>query len=197
MPEPAGNITRRRLLGDYLRGACLIGTGAGAVLLAKDAKAEDMVWQIDPHKCVACKRCQKQCVLTLSAVKCAHNHKICGYCEGCFGYYNNALPGDMSDKIGTGAENQLCPTGAVVRTEVTADAFCYTIDESLCIGCGLCVRGCALEGNGSLHLQIRHDRCLNCNQCGIASACPVGAVIRVPASSPYILKELEHGGEKS
>jgi len=193
MPEDPGEMTRRRLLRDSVRGACLIGTGASAVLLAKGARAEEMVWQIDPHKCVACNTCETSCVLTPSAVKCAHNFAMCGYCKLCFGYYNTA----MSDPVNAGAEKQLCPTNAITRTKISDVAYSYTIDESLCIGCGLCVEGCTQNANGSLHLQIRHDRCVNCNQCAIAEACPADAVIRVPASRPYILKQPGHEGEHS
>jgi electron transport complex protein RnfB len=50
------------------------------------------------------------------------------------------------------------------------------------------VEGCARFGNGSLFLQIRHDRCLNCNECAISRACPGDAFRRVPADHPYLLK---------
>jgi electron transport complex protein RnfB len=64
--------------------------------------------------------------------------------------------------------------------------FEYTIDEQKCIACGKCVAGCRLM-NGSLYLQVRHDRCVNCNECAIAVACPAQAFRRVPASQPYLL----------
>jgi electron transport complex protein RnfB len=50
---------------------------------------------------------------------------------------------------------------------------------------------CAQFGNGSLFLQVRHDRCVNCNQCAIAVVCPAGAFRRVPAAQPYLLKGLQ------
>jgi electron transport complex protein RnfB len=53
------------------------------------------------------------------------------------------------------------------------------------------VKGCFEQGNGSLFLQVRHDRCLNCNECSIAKACPSDAFRRVPASAPYLLKKRE------
>ena len=191
MSEPAREMTRRLLLRDSVRGASLVATGAAAVLLARGAAAKEMVWQIDPHKCVACRNCETQCVLTPSAVKCAHNFKMCGYCNLCFGYYNTAMPAP----VGAGAEKQLCPTGAIVRKYVTKVAYRYTIEESECVGCGLCVRGCTENANGSLYLQIRHDRCVNCNQCMIAEACPTGAVVRVPADRPHIMKTIHGGGQ--
>ena len=38
-------------------------------------------------------------------------------------------------------------------------------------------------------MQVRHDRCLNCNECAIAVACPSQAFRRVPAADPYLLKK--------
>ena len=93
--------------------------------------------------------------------------------------------------VTTAAENQLCPTNALVRTPVEEKAgqrfYEYTIDEAQCIGCGKCVKGCALM-NGSLYLQVMQDRCVNCNECAIAVACPSQAFCRVSAERPYRLK---------
>jgi electron transport complex protein RnfB len=89
-----------------------------------------------------------------------------------------------------GAEKHLCPTGAINRRFVERHGderfFEYTIDEQKCIGCAKCVAGCRLM-NGSLYLQVRHDRCVNCNECAIAVACPAQAFRRVPAAEPYLL----------
>ena len=89
----------------------------------------------------------------------------------------------------TAAENQLCPTGAIIRTFIEDPYFEYTIDEPLCIGCGKCVVGCAAFGNGSFFLQVRHDRCINCDECAIAAACPSQAFKRVPIDKPYLMKD--------
>jgi electron transport complex protein RnfB len=126
-------------------------------------------------------------VLEESAVKCVQVYAICGYCDFCPGYFELG-----ASVLEPGAENELCPTGAISRTFVEEPYYEYTIDESLCIGCAKCVKGCAAFGNGSLFLQVRHDRCLNCNECAIAVACPSGAFRRVPADRPYLLKGEEH-----
>ena len=177
-------VDRREFLRNGVRAACVICIGAGAGLLAERDRITDMVWQIDPYKCNQCGNCANYCVLNESAVKAVHGHALCGYCELCTGYF---MPSPAS--LTTGAENVLCPTGAIRRRFVEDPYFEYTIDEPLCIGCGKCVKGCATFGNGSLFLQVRHDRCLNCNECSIAAACPAQAFVRVPADRPYILKK--------
>ena len=128
-------------------------------------------------------RCADHCVVTPSAVKCVHAYALCGYCDLCGGY----LKPD-ANALSTAAENQLCPTAAIKRTFVEDPYFEYEIDEELCIGCGKCVKGCTAFGNGSLHLQVRHDICVNCNECSIARVCPADAFQRVPASTPYLIK---------
>jgi electron transport complex protein RnfB len=114
-----------------------------------------------------------------------HAFAMCGYCELCTGYFE-----PNPNALNTGAENQLCPTGAIQRNFIEDPYHEYTIDEHLCIGCAKCVVGCTAFGNGSLFLQIRHDRCVNCNECRIGQQCPAQAISRVPADKPYLVKEV-------
>ena len=176
-------ISRRELFHKGFRIVTILTLGGGTGLALSRSLMADTVWQIDPNICVQCGNCQTQCVLTPSAVKCVHAYDVCGYCDLCSGYLREgALSRD------TAAENRLCPTGAIKRTFIEDPYYEYTIDESQCIACGKCVKRCSSFGNGSLFLQVRHDRCLNCNQCSIARNCPSGAYRRVSAKSPYILK---------
>jgi electron transport complex protein RnfB len=181
--KKGSGIDRRTFIHKGMRlalGSAVVGTGV--VALARSGKGPEYVWQIDPFKCTQCGRCATECVKSVSAVKCIHAYDLCGYCDLCGGYFK---PGA---KLQTGAENQLCPTSAIQRRFIEEPYFEYVIDEDLCIGCAKCVKGCSSFGNGSLHLQIRHNLCLNCNQCAIASACPSNAISRVPASEPYLIK---------
>ena len=175
--------TRRGFL--KTAGQILAGLSVGSVgtFLFKRSRAEEMVWQLNPDLCIQCEKCSTACVLSESAVKVVHSTSMCGYCDLCSGYLE---PGAKNRD--TGAESQVCPTGAITRTFVEDPYFEYTIDEKLCIGCGKCVKGCNAFGNGSLYLQARHDRCVNCNECAIALQCPAQAWERVPASRPYILR---------
>jgi len=178
------NKTDRRT---FLRNLGRIGAGIGLAGITGMAigrsNQEGYVWQIDPFKCTFCGRCATDCVLNPSAVKCVHAYALCGYCDLCGGYLK---PGHKARD--TAAENQLCPTAAIERTFIEDPYYQYKIIEDLCIGCAKCVAGCTAFGNGSFHLQIRHNLCKNCNECSIATVCPSDAISRVPASKPYLIK---------
>jgi len=178
-------LTRRGLLGGIARGLLGVGVAGVGVAAAGRVRAKDDLWQIDPFKCIQCGNCRTACVLEDSAVKCVHDFAMCGYCDLCTGFFH-----PEPNRLETGAENQLCPAGAIIRRFVEEPYFEYHIDELLCTGCGICVKGCTDYGNGSLYLQVRQDRCLNCNQCAIAAQCPSDAFMRVPADRPYVVKHL-------
>lgn len=189
MTRKHNDVNRRKFLRKGLWAGCLAGLGAtGGVIYGRKSRKE-MVWQIDPDVCISCGNCATYCVLEKSAVKCVQLYSICGYCNLCFGYL---VPEPR--ELNTGAENELCPTGAIERNFIEDPYYEYNIDEELCIGCAKCVKACAVFGNGSFFLQVRHDRCLNCNECSIAAACPSGAFKRVPADKPYLLKEANNKG---
>jgi electron transport complex protein RnfB len=128
--EDNKTINRRRFLIDGLWGASLAGLGMVAGAAARKHKKTDTVWQIDPYTCASCGNCATYCVLEESAVKCVQVYAICGYCDFCPGYFELG-----ASVLEPGAENELCPTGAITRTFVEEPYYEYTIDESLCIGC--------------------------------------------------------------
>ena len=176
-------MDRRRLIKNGMQLTLGLSLVSIAGWSAFKSTSDRLVWQLDPFKCVQCGRCAKECVMTPSAVKCVHAFNLCGYCDLCGGY----LKPDPNARS-TAAENQLCPTAAIKRKYIEDPYFEYEIDEALCIGCAKCVAGCTSFGNGSLHLQVRHDLCKNCNECAIARVCPAEAFQRVPISSPYLIK---------
>jgi electron transport complex protein RnfB len=181
------NVDRRRFLVDTARVAGAVAfSGAVGYLAGSQGRASESRWQIDPDKCIGCGNCATYCVLDESAVKCVQCFDMCGYCDICTGYFDTNY-----QAVDTAAENQLCPTGALIRNFIEEKSgqrfYEYTIDLPLCIGCGICVKGCALM-NGSLYLQVMHDRCVDCNECAIAVACPSQAFDRIPIETPYRLK---------
>jgi len=176
-------VTRREFLKNPLRILVGLGVGAAAGFLSVRKVSANTVWQIDPDICVQCGNCETECVLSPSAVKCVHAYEVCGYCDLCSGYLQQGAA-----DLDTSAESRLCPTDAIKRTFIEDPYYEYIIDEGLCIACGRCVKGCSAFGNGSLFLQIRHDRCVNCNACSIARKCPSGAISRINAGKPYLLK---------
>ncbi|MDH6303732.1 electron transport complex protein RnfB [Parabacteroides sp. PF5-5] len=189
MKEKNGNnrspIARRKFLqalGTAVAGGSILAVSGGLIGKVKEQEAS-LYWQIDPQKCTQCGRCETHCVLPVSAVKCFHANMVCGYCDLCGGYYRSNVK-----ELNTAAENLMCPTGAIERQFVEDPYFEYTINESLCNGCGKCVKGCSSFGNGSLYLQIKRDLCKDCNECKIATVCASDAISRVPLSVAYKLK---------
>ena len=152
-------VTRRSFVKSGLNAAAGLSlVGISGFLINRSSSAE-LVWQLDPNLCVQCEKCATECVLSESAVKAVHSTSMCGYCDLCSGYLE---PGAKSRD--TGAESQLCPTGAIKRTYVEAPYFEYVIDEKLCIGCGKCVKGCGAFGNAGENAEGAHsavcpDRC--------------------------------------
>lgn len=188
MAKERRKATRREFLGESIRlGGLAVGSAIiGGLALRSDAQA--MVWQIDPDKCTQCGLCATKCVLAPSAVKCVHSYALCGFCQLCFGLLRDKRAGNE-----TAAENLRCPTDAIRRRYIEDPYYEMSIEESKCIGCAICVKGCQAFGNKSLHLQIRHDRCVNCNECAISSACPSQAIVRVPANKPYLFRKIGSG----
>jgi len=178
-------LARRRFLqtlGSMVAGGTILAASIGLARKTKPGEAT-FFWQIDPHKCTQCGRCETHCVLPVSAVKCIHAYEMCGYCDLCGGYYRANVK-----ELNTAAENLMCPTGAIQRKFVEEPYFEYVIDENLCNGCGKCVKGCTSFGNGSLYLQVKRDLCTDCNECKIATVCPSDAITRVPYEMAYKLR---------
>lgn len=160
-------INRRRLLINAGRLAVLAGLACGGAALLRRA-VRSQTAQIDPQKCKFCGGCSRLCVRQTSAVKAVNDFEPCGYCVYCYGYY----PDDPHKNPNA----RICPTGALKRRKVSQFEYEYTIDESVCIGCGKCVKRCWEHGNKSLKLMVRGQYCLECNRCRIVAKCPHGAI---------------------
>ncbi len=177
--------SRRQFIDRSLRILGIAGVGGTAAVLARRASA-DAVYQIDPFRCTACDLCRTSCILSLSAVKAVNDFDKCGYCMLCPAYFDVT---SMPDEKGTPA-GKVCPQDALKRRVVgkvdledpNNNYYEYVVDETRCDGCGKCVKACKPPaGNGSLRLEIRYVRCVECNECAILIACPDRAIVRVPS----------------
>jgi electron transport complex protein RnfB len=202
------DMTRRDVLTKAVRGTVLLALGGGAGFLVKKAHAQ-VVWQIDAARCVnsrlgevgveACNLCTIECVVALSAVRAVNEYSRCGRCNICPAYFdiNSAV-----DEKGLPSV-KLCPRDAITRKcigradpEDPANNFYeYVIDEEKCDGCGKCVMKCKEPlGLGSIVLRVRYNKCVNCNRCAIARACPKEALMQIPveqALQPPEIKQAE------
>jgi len=190
--------SRREVLGHVARGTALAGLGGMTGLLWLKANAA-YAWRIDATRCIdsrlgavgvpVCERCSTECVLALSAVRAVNEFKKCGRCYVCPAYFK------ITSAVGPDGlpSEKVCPRDAIKREPIgwvdpddpANNFYEYTIDETLCNGCGRCVLECKEPaGLGSIRLEVRHDACLDCNRCGIAQACPEDAFERLPPSAP-------------
>jgi Na+-translocating ferredoxin:NAD+ oxidoreductase subunit B len=182
--------SRRQFIDRSVRIAGFVGIGVTAGVLAKRASG-DYVYQVDPLKCTACDRCRTSCVLSHSAVKAVNDFSKCGYCMLCPAYFDvTSFPDEKGTPTG-----RTCPQDALKRRVVGKEDpddpnnnyYEYVIDEERCDGCGKCVKACKPPaGNGSLRLEIRYARCVECNECSIKVICPDQAIVRVktPGMAP-------------
>jgi electron transport complex protein RnfB len=189
---------RRQFIDRSLRIIGFVGIGGAAAVLTRRA-AKGSVFQVDPSRCVACDLCRTSCVLSQSAVKVVNEFTKCGYCQLCPAYFDVA---SQPDEMGL-PTGKVCPQDALKRRVVgkvdeedpNNNYYEYTIDESLCDGCGKCVKACKPPaGNGSLHLQVRYSRCHECDSCAIQIACPEDAIVRIPV--PGLPPAEAHGEAK-
>ena len=189
--------TRREMLGHTARGAALVGLGGTAGLLWLKAN-KSYAWSINIGKCVnsklgavgveTCEVCATDCVLSLSAVRAVNTFADCGRCYICPAYYK------ITSAVGPDGlpSEKVCPRDAIKREAIgwidpddpANNFYEYIIDEVKCNGCGRCIMECKEPaGLSSIKLEVRHNVCLDCNRCSIATACPEEAYERLEPSA--------------
>jgi len=185
-------MTRRDVLGHAARAGAVVGLGGVTAFLGLKAQ-KTYAWEIDTNKCInsklgavgveVCEACATDCVVALSAVRAVNHYDECGRCYICPAYF------EIKSAVGPDGlpSQKLCPRDAIERKPIgyvdpddpANNFYEYTIDETLCNGCGRCVMGCKEPaGLGSIRLEVRHNVCLDCNRCSISIACPEDAYLR-------------------
>lgn len=101
-------------------------------------------------------------------------------------------------KGGRGYCNLLCPVGTMssifyVLGRYVPGSYSMEIDESKCVGCGLCARQCPMRAIGLPYkiAKIKRQHCIVCGQC--AQACPKKAI----CYASNLSKEAQENGSKS
>src|SRR3972149_9409231 len=69
-PKTTTHLDRRAFLEKSSKGIGFFLMGGVTGKLLSSTVGEEMVWQIDPLKCIQCEKCTTACVLTPSASKC-------------------------------------------------------------------------------------------------------------------------------
>jgi electron transport complex protein RnfB len=187
-------LTRRELMETAARGAAFVGLGGLTSILALKAHAT-YAWAVNTAKCInsklgavgvpVCELCATECVVSLSAVRAVNEFSKCGRCYVCPAYFK------ITSAVGPDGlpSEKVCPRDAIERKAIgwidpddpANNFYEYTIDETKCNGCGRCVLECKEPaGLSSITLEVRHNVCLDCNRCSIATACPEEAYERRP-----------------
>ncbi len=156
---------KARMLTSYILAALLLLT---SVFLLASRSISSGKWYIDTEECIGCGDCATECIKSQSAVRAVIDTVACSGLDKCRAFYRST-----SSRFGQSVANQNCPTGAFKR-EKDSDRYFYWIDESLCIGCGKCFRGCR-KCEGAIKLEVKDEFCVNCNDCKIELSCPTNA----------------------
>lgn len=134
------------------------------------------VLNIEFNKCPAdCRRCEEACarekgenIIDLSRIKPVHAAGV---------NFHGAL---TCIQCGQPRCQQVCPAGAI---EKSTDDGIVRIDESRCVGCGLCTLACPY---GGIYYNSRTEKAFKCDQCDgnpqCIEACPYKVITHVQNS---------------
>ncbi len=141
-----------------------------------------------PNKCTGCQRCEMVCTVTndekihplISRVKIARNFNYGKEITDNYryenGYFGNFL---MTPETCHQCEDAkcaaACPKKAISQNETTK---AWTVDESLCIGCGACTEACPWHMPTVDPEVGKSTKCILCGAC--ADNCITGALSITP-----------------
>lgn len=138
----------------------------------------------EPNKCTGCQRCEMVCTVAndgkihplISRVKISRNFNYGPEMTDNYryenGYYGNFL---MTPETCRQCEDakcaSACPVKAIGQSEATG---AWTVDKSVCVGCGACVNACPWH-MPTLDPEIsKSTKCILCGAC--ADNCITGAL---------------------
>ncbi len=86
-------------------------------------------------------------------------------------------PKDISDSVAQAGSAAAVASAPLVRGYIEKEMLVPTIDESLCVKCGMCITACspsAIERDESGQIRVNEIACKACGLC--MPACPTGAI---------------------
>jgi Fe-S-cluster-containing dehydrogenase component len=178
-----------------LGGLKVLGTLTSKTPILSDAKG---VLVHDPNRCVGCTRCEKACTEfndgysseALARVKVSRNLSFGPAQAGVNGFYwGNGVEGNGKVVAETCKQcphpvpcAEACPVGAIQADAVTG---ARVINQSVCIGCGICTVACPWKMPTLNTTTHKAQKCFLCsgNTAGLppnttqcSHACPTGAL---------------------
>lgn len=133
---------------------------------------KQMTFVVDIDRCIGCKGCQVACKLENGIALGQGRNKVCTI--GPSGTYPNLqmyFLTVMCQQCENPMCTQVCPTGACFKRE---EDGVISIDQSLCIGCGSCIRACpygCIHPNKELRVSDKCDLCAHLRAEGGTPAC--------------------------
>lgn len=130
----------------------------------------------DPTYCAGCNTCQISCVMSKEGVVNPLHARIQLFTDLPGGAITSVWPCQQCE----GPECLMaCPNGALY---VDPETCARVIDESICVGCQLCLNACPLTPHRIRYDQVRNV-CIKCDLCGgdpkCVKYCPQGALTYV------------------
>ncbi len=143
---------------------------------------------VEPNKCTGCQRCEMVCTVAndqkihplISRVKISRNFNYGKEMTENYryenGYFGNFL---MTPETCRQCEDakcaEACPKNAISQNETTK---AWTVDESLCVGCGACSEACPWNMPTVDPETGKSTKCILCGAC--ADNCITGALQIIP-----------------
>ncbi len=159
----------------------------------------------DSNRCTGCRRCETTCTMNndgkadpnIARVKVNRNYNYgpggpkSDYLNGSGHYGNLEIIPDTCQQCEDPACVKACPVQAISAQEKTGTRV---VDESKCVGCGMCVSQCPFKMITVDEETKKSKKCFLCNgDPSCAKICPTGALKLVPWEEVYaVIQQNRH-----